>query len=344
MNQNPIEIRQLGDDMRGAWDSYLARHPEGTFFHQSGWVDVFEKTLKHSTYYLYAEQGGEITGILPLVHIKSFLFGNNLTSLPFASTGGPLGDDAATVDALEKRAIEIATELGVGTLEFRLEKASGKTRPTKDLYETFEKKIEADEEANMQAIRSKQRNIIRKGIKNGLQQRIDTVDNFYHAYAESVRNLGTPVFPKQLFKAINEAFPDSTEFFSAWYEDRVISSAMLFYYRDTVCPYYWGGVWEARNLKGNDYLAWQIMCRASEKGCTTFDFGRSKKETGSYQWKENLGFEPRPLFYEYELIRDAEMPNLSPTNPKYRYFIETWKRLPLPVSRVIGPMLSRYLG
>ncbi len=344
MNQNNIEIKQLTVGEHARWDEYLDTHPEGTFFHQSGWDDIFQNTLKHRTYYLYAEQSGEIVGILPLVHIKSFLFGNNLTSLPFASTGGPLANSSEIVDALEQHAIKIATDLAVGTLEFRLEKASGKSRPVKDLYETFEKSVLADEESNMQAIRSKQRNIIRKGIKNGLEHRVDTVDNFYHAYAESVRNLGTPVFPQELFSAINRAFPETTEFFSAWYEGRVISSAMLFYYRDTVCPYYWGGVWEARQLKGNDYLAWQIMCRAAEKGCTRFDFGRSKKETGSYQWKQNLGFESRPLYYEYELIKDREMPNLSPTNPKYKYFIETWKRLPLPVSRMLGPMLSKYLG
>ena len=119
---------------------------------------------------------------------------------------------------------------------------------------------------------------------------------------------------------------------------------MLYYHKDEVCPYFWGGVFDARRLAGNDFLAFEIMQRAASRGATRFDFGRSKLETGPHKWKQNLGFEPQPLFYEYELVRDSEMPNINPTNPKYQYFIAAWKRLPLPVARVAGPWLSRNLG
>ena len=100
----------------------------------------------------------------------------------------------------------------------------------------------------------------------------------------------------------------------------------------------------ARGLKGNDFLAWSIMCRAAARGCTLFDFGRSKKGTGAYQWKENLGFEARPLYYEYELVRAKAMPDINPLNPKYRLFVEAWKKLPLPLAGLLGPWLSRHLG
>ena len=327
-----------------AWDAFVAAHAHGSFFHQYAWREVFEGALRHRGHYLLAERDGALCGVLPLVHVKSLLFGSSLSSLAFCSEGGPLAADAAAQDALEAAALARAQALGVGALEYRLRRASGRERPTKELYFTFSKAILASEEANMQAIRSKQRNIIRKGIKNGLTFRATTLERFYPVYAESVRNLGTPVFPRGLFAAIHAAFPAHTEFVEASLDGVAVSAAMNFYHRDTVCPYYWGGTYAARDLKGNDFLAWSILCRAAERGCTLFDFGRSKQGTGAWQWKENLGFEGAQLYYEYELVRDREMPEINPLNPKYRLFVEGWKHLPLPVSNVLGPWLARNLG
>ena len=339
-----LRVRDLDVAATTAWDRYVDAHADGTFFHLSSWRQIFEQALGHRTHYLCAEQDGEICGVLPLVHIKSLLFGNNLSSLPFSAHAGPLASSGEALTALYTAASERAQSLAVGALEYRLPAASGLPRVTKDLYANFTKTIHADSEANMQAIRSKQRNVIRKGIKNGLTGHRSTVERFYAVYAESVRNLGTPVFPRRLFDAIAAAFGDAIEITSAELNGEPVSAAMNFYYRNTVCPYYWGGRHAARNLNGNDFLAWQIMERAAERGCTLFDFGRSKRDTGPYQWKTNLGFDASPLYYEYELIRDSEMPDINPLNPKYRLFIESWKRLPLPVAGLIGPWLSRNLG
>lgn len=339
-----VQIRPYTAHDEPAWNAFVDTRTEASFFHAAAWRDIFETALGHRTHYLIAEQDGAIAGVLPLVHVRSLLFGNSLSSLAFCSDAGALATTPPVARALEQAAVALAHRLKVGAVEFRYRQPSGVPRPTKDLYETFAKPLAPDAESNMQAIRSKQRNIIRKGIKNGLESRVDNVENFYRAYAESVRNLGTPVFPKQLFSAIHQRFPQQTEFFSAYHENRIISSAMNFYFRDQVCPYYWGGVRAARQLNGNDFLCWEIMNRAAARGCTSFDFGRSKKDTGAYQWKENLGFVAVPLHYEYELIRAHEVPNINPLNPKYRLFVEAWKRLPLPVSQWLGPMLARSLG
>lgn len=339
-----VQVRDCNAGDGAAWDAYVAAHVRASFFHQFGWREVFERALRHRCHYLLAERDGAVCGVLPLVHVKSLLFGSSLSSLAFCSEAGPLADDEETLIALEAAALERARGLGVGSLEYRLREASGRERPTKHLYHTFSKTILASEEANMQAIRSKQRNIIRKGIKNGLEFRATSLERFYPVYAESVRNLGTPVFPRALFEAIHAAFPDSTEFVEASLEGVAVSGAMNFYHRDSVCPYYWGGTFAARDLKGNDFLAWSILCRAAERGCTLFDFGRSKQGTGAWQWKENLGFEGAPLYYEYELVRDREVPEKNPLNPKYRLFVEGWKHLPLPVSNALGPWLARSLG
>lgn len=339
-----MRVRDLDDGAAAAWDRFVDSHAAGTFFHLSGWRRVLESALGHRAHYLFVEQDGEICAVLPLVHTKSLLFGNNLSSLAFSAHAGPLANDAEAVTLLYEAASARAHQLAVGAVEYRLPAPSGLPRVTKSLYENFTKTIHADAEANMQAIRSKQRNVIRKGIKNGLQGSPGSVERFYGVYAESVRNLGTPVFPRALFDAIVAQFGDAIEVLIAELDGQPISAAMNFYYRGRVCPYYWGGTYAARGLNGNDFLAWEIMGRAAARGCTVFDFGRSKRDTGPYQWKLNLGFEPAPLFYEYELVRDKHMPDINPLNPKYRLFIDCWKRLPLPIAGILGPLLSRSLG
>lgn len=339
-----MRVREFDDSVAAAWDAFVMAHPAGTFFHLSGWRRVLQDALGHRAHYLMAEQDGTLCGVLPLIHTKSLLFGNNLSSLAFSAHAGPLASAPEAIAQLYAAASQRARKLAVGALEYRLPAPSGLPRLTKHLYETFSKPIYADADANMQAIRSKQRNVIRKGIKNGLLGRRGDVPTFYAVYAESVRNLGTPVFPRALFDIIAATFGDAVELVIAEFEGRPISAAMNFYFRDTVCPYYWGGTYAARGLNGNDFLAWEIIGRAAARGCTVFDFGRSKRDTGPYQWKLNLGFEPTPLFYEYELVAASAMPDINPMNPKYRLFIDCWKRLPLPLASVIGPWLSGSLG
>lgn len=339
-----LRVREFEDSLAVAWDAYVMAHPAGTFFHLSGWQRVLQNALGHRTHFLVAEQDGAVCGVLPLVHTKSLLFGNNLSSMAFSAHAGPLTSAPEAQAQLYAAASRRARELAVGAIEYRLSAPSGLPRVTKHLYENFSKPIHADADANMQAIRSKQRNVIRKGIKNGLVGRLGDLPSFYAVYAESVRNLGTPVFPRGLFDAIAATFGDAVEVVIADLEGRPISAAMNFYFREQVCPYYWGGTHAARGLSGNDFLAWEVIGRAAARGCNVFDFGRSKRDTGPYQWKLNLGFEPAPLFYEYELINASAMPDINPMNPKYRLFIDCWKRLPLPLASVVGPWLSRSLG
>ena len=344
LSKKQMNIELIKDATAPQWDAYVDKHEFGTFFHLYGWQRVFLEALNHPTYYFAAIENGSFVGVLPLVHVKSILFGNTLSSIAFGSYGGAIADSIGIAHALEQRAVELGTSLGVGSVEFRYLHATEQDRPRKDLYERFVKPILADEDDNMKAIRSKQRNVIRKGIKKGLALIEDNCDSFYEIYAESVRNLGTPVFPRKLFRAMVETFPKQVEIVTAHLDGEPVSSAMLYYYKHEVCPYYWGGRYIARSLAGNDFLAWQIICRAADRGITQFDFGRSKKDTGSRQWKINLGFEPEQLHYEYELIRDERMPDVNPSNPKYRFFVDTWKKLPLPVASAIGPIISKNLG
>jgi len=341
-----IKIRAASENDAAAWDAYVLAHPHGTFFHRYGWKRLIESTYRYPGHYLLAERDGALCGVFPLGEIKHLLFGHSLVSVPFCVYGGVLANDDQAREALEVDATRLATDLGVDYLEARNQWPVRDDWLRKDgLYVTFRRAISEDHDANMNAIPRKQRAMVRKGIKAGLVGELDEgIDNLYLAYSESVRNLGTPVFPKAHFRAIRAEFGDDVDVVTVRHEGVVVASVMNYYFRDQVLPFYGGGVATARNLAANDFMYWEVMRRAVERDCRVFDFGRSKVDTGSYSFKKHWGFEPEPLNYEYHLVRASEMPDLNPNNPKYRLFINAWKKLPVGVSRAIGPWLARGLA
>jgi len=327
------------------WDDFVQTSTDATFFHQAGWKEVIERSFGHKTYFLYAEREGKITGILPLVHINSLFFGNTLVSIAPCVYGGIVSSDKQSYLELDKEACRLAEELGVDCLEMRNRVQKNPERPYKRLYVTFRKELDADVEKNFLAIPRKQRAMVRKGIEAGLTSVIDSnVDRIYRAYSESVRNLGTPVFSKKYFQTLKDVFADQCEVLTVEHKGQLIASVMSFYFKDEILPYYGGGTDLARDLKGNDFMYWEVMRRAVEKGVKMFDYGRSKIGTGSYSFKKNWGFTPEPVFYEFYLVKSTSMPDINPLNPKYQFFIAAWKRLPLAVSQWVGPWLSKDLS
>ena len=335
----------LQADAETAWDTYVTNCPEATFFHRAGWQQIIEKAFGHKTWFLYAETDGEIQGVLPLVEINSFLFGHSLSSLPFCVYGGIAAQTDSARLALDQTAQKLAAQLKVDYLEYRNLRPFHMDWPSKDLYVTFRKEIDPDIEKNMLAIPRKQRAMVRKGIKNELQSCIDEdIEQFFHAYSVSVHRLGTPVFSKNYFRLLKATFNHDCELLIITHENRVVSAVMSFYFRDEVLPYYGGGIDEARDLAANDFMYWELMRRACERGYKIFDFGRSKRGTGSFSFKKNWGFEPQPLYYEYQLHQTAAMPDHNPLNPKYQLFIKAWQKLPLSLANLIGPHIVKNLG
>ena len=339
-------IKQLDELSMSRWDDYVMVSDQATFFHLSGWKSVLEKAFSHKAYFLYAEEDGEIAGILPLALVKSKLFGKSLSSLPFCVYGGIVATSTETHEALKGAACELAKDLKVDALELRNIELSDHQWPTKDLYVTFQKEISSDPEVNMKAIPSKQRTMIRKGIRNDLEGEFDRgYERIYRVYSESVRNLGTPVFSKNYFKVLREVFGENCDVFMVKHGGEDVAGVLSFYFKGQVLPYYGGSVEKARSIKGvNDFMYWELMCKAAERGCTIFDFGRSKVGTGPYKFKKNWGFQPNSLSYEYYLVGAKSVPEVNPNNPKYKYFINAWKKLPLPVANAVGPFLAKSLG
>lgn len=338
-------VRTMREADAERWDAFISDCGEATFFHRAGWKSVIERAFGHRTWFLYAETDGRIEGVLPLAEIRSRLFGHSLVSLPFCVYGGIAANSDAARAVLDEAAQGLAGELKVGHLEYRSLDAHHSDWHTKDLYVTFRKEILPDEEQNMLAIPKKQRAMVRKGIKAGLSSDIDEgVDRFFSAYAASVHRLGTPVFSKKYFRILKEVFADDCEVLTIAKDGRPVSSVLSFYFRDEVLPYYGGGTVEAREVAGNDFMYWELMRRACERGYQVFDFGRSKRGTGAFDFKKNWGFEPRPLHYEYQLHKAKQVPDNNPLSPKYQMFIKLWQRMPLALANAIGPHIVRNLG
>ena len=340
-----IEIKLLTSDRYDEWNDYVTSNENGTFFHLAQWQQVIEKAFGHKTYFYYAKDSENIVGVLPLGHVKSFLFGNNLMSMPFTVYGGAIADSDEIRKKLEQQACDLAEKLKVDSLELRERKVNNPDWPTKELYVTFRKDISDDDEENMKAIPRKQRAMVRKGIKAELKSEVDdNIDRFFDAYSHSVWRLGTPVFSKKYFQTLKDVFKDKCDVVTITKDDEVVASVMNFYFRDEVLPYYGGGKDSARAYAGNDFMYWEVMRRAVEKGCKVFDFGRSKEGTGAYSFKKNWGFTPEPLPYQYYLVTADKVPEINPNNPKYKLFIDLWKKMPVGLSRFIGPMISKNLG
>lgn len=341
-----VTVHRLDNSTAQRWDDFVLSCPEATFFHRAGWKSVIESAFNKDCYFLFAERAGRICGVLPLVHVKSFLFGNSLISTAFTVGGGPAVSDNDALLALDQEAQSLADALDVDCLEYRSDILRHPEWPNNsDLYVVFRKPIGPDSEADMLAIPRKQRAMVRKGIKAGLTSVIDDdVDRLHPVYAESVRNLGTPVFSKHYFQALMETFGPDLDVVTVMHDGEAIASVMNFYFRDQVLPYFGGGTNAARSVAGNDFMYWEVMRRAVERGFTQFDFGRSKCGTGAFSFKKNWGFEPRPLTYEFKLRKLDAVPEINPLNPKYKFFIAAWKRLPLPVAGIIGPQIVRHLG
>ncbi len=341
-----VRVRPAAAADESRWESFVEVCPAATFFHRIGWRRVIEDVFRHRTHYLLAERGGEVAGVLPLAQLKSRLFGHSLVSLPFAVYGGAAAGDPSTVAALHAAAVELARELGVGHLELRNLGRTEPEWPQQDLYVTFRKPILPDVEANLLAVPRKQRAMVRKAIGRGLSSEVDSgIDRFFNLYADNVHRHGTPPYPKRYFETLRETFGDACEVLTVLDpRGQPISGVLSFYFRDEVLPYYAGDLAAARDLAANDFKYWELMRRACERGLRVFDYGRSKRGTGSFDFKKNWGFEPTPLAYEYKLLRRGAIPQNNPANPKYRAMIAMWRHLPRGVANALGPAIVRNLG
>ena len=344
-----MDIRELNLSADAAsvqrWERFVARCPEATFFHRAPWREVLHVAFGHRPYFLYAEEGGEILGVLPLARQKSLIFGDALVSSPFCVYGGVAASSGPARAALEQAAIELGEKLGVGHVEFR------NLLPRRDDWErhfgncTFRKGIVSDPGQNLLAIPRKQRAEIRKAMDRKLVAAPGRSEDLcWELYATSVHRHGTPVYARRYFRDLKAAFGDDCEFWFVHRDGRPVASLLNFYFRDEVLPYYAGSSGDGRDGGVHPYMYWSLMNHAAARGARVFDFGRSPVDSGGYAFKKNFGFEPQPLAYEYRLIRAKHVPDADPKSPKYAFMVNTWRRLPRWLANTLGPWAARQIG
>ncbi|WP_373476155.1 FemAB family XrtA/PEP-CTERM system-associated protein [Sphingorhabdus sp.] len=345
-----VRLADLGDANDVArLDAWVMATENGLPFHRPKWLLAIETGTGQIAHCLVAERAGSIAGILPFHVVHSALFGRALVSSAFAVGGGILSTSAATTRRLAAEICDLAEKWSCPTIELR-----GGSMPgggwieKRDSHANFLKPLQIDDGAELLAIPRKQRAEVRKGLENELSiltgRAEHDLDRHYPIFAESVHNLGTPVFPKSLMSAVLQDFGDDADILTVLHRNVPVASVLSLYHKGVVMPYWGGGIWDARRLRANDVMYYALMNHARKRGCTHFDFGRSKTESGAYFFKKNWGFEPEPMAYAVHTADGQEPRDINPNSPKYKAKIALWQKLPLSVANRLGPWIAKGLG
>jgi len=345
---NAADLTQAGE--RARIDTYVRAHPDATPFHLTGWNVAVARACGQTAHCLIAEHAdGTLAGVLPLTEIRSPLFGKALVSAGFAVDGGILTNRDAIADALAASAWALAERLGCPSLELRGGPAPGEGWIVDETtYLGFSRDLAKDDEAELLAIPRKQRADVRKSLDTDLDIAIGSTPQdlamHYAVFSESVRNLGTPVFPAKLFRAVATELGEHADVVTVSKDGKPHASVFSLYLNGTVYPFWGGGTREARALKANDRLYYELMRHARGRGCTRYDFGRSKAGTGVAAFKKNWGFEGVPLRYAKRVAAGETPREMNPMSPKYRLQVAVWKKLPLWLANAMGPVIAKGLG
>lgn len=345
ISPSAIEIVPYDENLRADWDDYVYRHPTSSIFHLTAWKRVIERTFRFESRYLVVQRENQICGVLPLFLVTNVLQGRTLISSPFAVYGGICADDDETASSLRAAACRIAEQEGVQHLELREQwPTSAPQFQTKELYVTFDLELPQSADELQRRFPRDTRYMIRKAGKNGLRAIWDNreLDTFYEIYSHSFHNLGTPVFPKKLFRTVLEEFGEQCELTTVWHARKALAAVLSFRFRDWILPYFGGSLMEGRTLAANNFMYWEVMKRALESGVRHFDFGRSKLGSGSHAFKTQWNMRERPLPYQFFLVKRKSMPNFSPANPKFKLPISLWRAMPFAVTKVLGPVVVRW--
>lgn len=347
LSKPSIESLVITTDARPQeWDEFVNAHAHANRYHVSGWRRIFEDVFGHETLYLSARRGRAIVGVLPLVVLKSRLFGSFAVSLPFVDGGGVCTSDAEAAELLVARARALAAERRLSHVELRHVSRQFPELPVRQHKVGMTMPLAADAKQAWDALDRKVRNQVRKGEKSELTTRsggVELVDAFYGVFMRNMRDLGTPVYPRQLFEMTLRVFADSARVFVVDKGDTVVAAGIALIHRGVIAVPWASSLREYRALCANNLLYWRLIEHGVASGCHTFDFGRSTPGEGTFQFKEQWGAQPFPLYWEYQMLGGGTPPELNPHNPKFKAAIETWKRLPVPVTAWLGPRIVRSL-
>lgn len=338
-----VQIRRADAALGAAWDAFVSRHAGASFYHRFAWKRINEEVLGHETFFLAALQGETVVGIFPLVLIRSRLFGRILCSMPFVNYGGPCADDATTAQALLREAQSIADAHKVDYLEIR------SLQPPVGPLETSLHKVsmtiqlDPDPEKLFAAFDGKHRKNVRRAYKNGFEVRVsgaEQLDAFFSVMAQSWREHGTPILSKSAFGAVANTFGDNARIFVAYQGELAVAAALTGYHNGVVEGLWAGSLASHRAQQPNYVLYWEMIKHACETKNTVFHLGRSTAGSGAETFKTKWNADAKQLYWQYYLPGGGALPQLNVDNPKYRLAINVWRRLPVKLTTMIGPLLA----
>ncbi len=320
----------------------------GSPFHRPTWLRAVEQGTGQQAMGLVAERCGQLTGWLPLTLVHSPIFGRALVSSGFAVGGGVLAHSGRTATRLCREAQRVAIRWSCPVIELRGGVLPSEWEICSDSHCGFVAGLADSVDAQLLAVPRKQRAEIRKGLALQCEVTVGTSPEdraaHYAVYAHSVHNLGTPVFPRRLFEAMLDAFGSEADILTVRHAGEPVASVLSIYHNGAVMPYWGGGTSAARHLRANEVMYFELMLHARRRGCSRFDFGRSKTGSGPFNYKKNWGFEPQPLAYASWTAPGAQKRDINPSSDAYSAKIALWKRLPLPVANLLGPLISTGLA
>ena len=336
-----MEIQEFRKTDEKEWDAFVRRQDDATFFHLIGWKNVIEKTYKHKSYHLIAKEDDEIKGILPLFLIKSMFFGKKLISIPFVYCGGVCTDSHNAANELINEAITITKNLSIDYLELRNRSDDIKFSATNYTFVTSILELSSDSEDVFKKMSKNKRKTISKSEKQNLKAEWgDDVKSFYRLYAHNMRDLGTPVHSYNFFYNILDIFPDNSKILLVKRDDDVLYAALFLFYKDTMMDFMSSTIDVYRKYYPTDFGIWSAIKYACEKGYRYFDFARSIKGSSNQEFKRRWSAETKQLYYQYYL-NTSNTPDYDLSNQKYQTFIKLWKKVSVPVAKVVGPRIRR---
>lgn len=326
------------------WNAFVHASSRASFYHRAEWRAINERNLGLKTCYLGAFEDDRLVGVMPMVRLKSLLIGNLACSMPFVNYGGPVGESDEIEQELIVAAADVADEWGVDYLEIRCQRHLGEEYPCSEHKVSMTIALDPDPEAVMGQFKREQRSEIRRAAKRGFVTRFgpELVEDFHAVLSDSWRELGTPIFDVLYLKAILQDFPGSTRVCVVYAPDGTpAAGAFDGIHNGTVEGMWLGMRAEYRQQLVGYVLYWELIKHACEIGAKSFHLGRSTKDSGGEQFKKKWNAETMQLYWHYVLRTRTEIPALNPTNPKFQFAIRTWQKLPLAVTKVLGPYIAK---
>ena len=344
-----LTVHRYHDDRQIAmsWDRYVSKHPQSDCYQLSRWKDIIEQSMRLPTFYHYVVDATEaIRGVMPLVLSRSWLFGTYLTSVPFYNYAGILADDLQAAQALLDHAIADARQVGASHIELRQRQRLFADLPTKTHKVRMVLPLPASADELWHSFKSKLRSQIKRTRREKMEVKFggqELLSDFYTVFAINMRDLGTPVWSVRLFQQLLEKFPEQARICAIYYQRQAVAAGLLLGFKDYLEIPSASALRKFNNLSPNMLLYWSALEYASNHGYRYFDFGRSSPDSGTYKFKKQWGALAETLHWQYWLAPGRQLPELNPQSSKYRLLIKTWQKIPVALTRLIGPWISRKL-